>query len=98
MEQGCQWITLLVTSFHSLLILFFFYLFYFVALICFVLLCMSVWVRNSKCRLETFEVFFESLFDILTSSPTSSIVAKDRERVVPPEAPRRTMYELLHPI
>jgi hypothetical protein len=97
-KQGCRWITLLVTSFHSLLILFFFYLFYFVALICFVLLRMSVWVRNSKCRLETFEVFFESLFDTLTSSPTSSIVAKERERVVPPEAPRRTMYELLHPI
>ena len=71
---------------------------YFVALICFVLLCMSVWVRNSKCRLETFEVFFESLFDTPTSSPTSSIMAEERERVVPPEAPRRTMYELLHPI
>jgi hypothetical protein len=52
---------------------------------------MSVWIRNSKGRLETFEAFFGSLFDISTSSPTSSIMAE--ERVVPSEAPRRTMYE-----
>jgi hypothetical protein len=70
---------------------------YFVALICFVLLCMSVWVRNSKDRLETFEAFFGSLFATPTSSPTPSIMAEEREGAVPPEAPRRTMYQLLHP-
>ena len=52
---------------------------------------MSVWIRNSKGRLETSEAFFRSLFDTPTSSPTSSIMAE--ERVVPSEAPRRTMYE-----
>uniref|UniRef100_A0A2N9IEQ6 Retrotransposon gag domain-containing protein n=1 Tax=Fagus sylvatica TaxID=28930 RepID=A0A2N9IEQ6_FAGSY len=57
---------------------------------------MSVWVRNSKGRLETTDAFFGSLFDTPTSSPTSSIMAEERE-VVPPEAPRRTMYQLLHP-
>jgi hypothetical protein len=56
---------------------------------------MSVWVRNSKGRLETFETLFGSLFDTPTSSPTSSIMAE--ERVIPPEAPRMTMYQLLHP-
>ena len=94
-EQGYRWITLLVISFHFLLILFSFsycLLFvYFVALIYFVLLCMSDWVRNSKGRLETFEAFFGSLFDTLTSSITVE------ERVVLPEAPRMTMYQLLHP-
>uniref|UniRef100_A0A2N9I0B9 RNA-directed DNA polymerase n=1 Tax=Fagus sylvatica TaxID=28930 RepID=A0A2N9I0B9_FAGSY len=50
---------------------------------------MSVWVRNSKGRLETFEALFESLFDTPTSSPTSSIMAK--EKGVQPEAPRMTM-------
>uniref|UniRef100_A0A2N9HJM8 Retrotransposon gag domain-containing protein n=1 Tax=Fagus sylvatica TaxID=28930 RepID=A0A2N9HJM8_FAGSY len=55
----------------------------------------SVWVRNSKGRLETFETLFGSLFDTPTSSPTSSIMAE--ERVIPPEAPRMTMYQLLHP-
>jgi hypothetical protein len=65
---------------------------YFVALICFVLLCMSVWVRNNKGRLETFEAFFGSLFDTPTCSPTSSIIAEEREGAVPFEAPRRTMY------
>jgi hypothetical protein len=69
---------------------------YFVALIFFFLLCMSIWVKNSKGRLETSEVFFGSLFDTPTSSPTSSIMAEEREEVVPHEAPRRTMYELLH--
>jgi hypothetical protein len=44
---------------------------------------MSVWVRNSKGRLETFETLFGSLFDTPTSSPTSSIMAE--ERVIPPE-------------
>jgi hypothetical protein len=68
---------------------------YFVALICFVLLCMSVWVRNSKGRLETSETFFGSLFDTPTSSPTSSIMA-EKKGVVPPKAPRRTMYQLLY--
>ena len=58
---------------------------------------MSVWVRNSKGRLETSMALFGSLFDTPTSSPTSSIMAEKRERVVPPEAPRRTMYQLLHP-
>ena len=58
---------------------------------------MSVWVRNSKGRLETSEAFFGSLFDTPTSSTTSSIMAEKRERLVPPEAPRRTMYQLLHP-
>ena len=67
---------------------------YFVALVCFVLLCISVWVRNSKGRLKTFEAFFGRLFDTPTSSPTSSIMAEERERAVPPEAPRRAMYEL----
>ena len=56
---------------------------------------MSVWVRNSKGKLETSEVFFGSLFDTPTSSPTSFIMAE--ERVVPPEAPKMTMYQLLHP-
>uniref|UniRef100_A0A2N9H9X5 Retrotransposon gag domain-containing protein n=1 Tax=Fagus sylvatica TaxID=28930 RepID=A0A2N9H9X5_FAGSY len=46
-------------------------------------------------RLETFETLFGSLFDTPTSSPTSSIMAE--ERVIPPEAPRMTMYQLLHP-
>ena len=58
---------------------------------------MSVWVRNSKGRLETFEVFFGSLFDTPTSSLTPSIMAEEREGVVPLEAPRRTMYQLIHP-
>ena len=58
---------------------------------------MSVWVRNSKGRLKTFEAFFGTLFDTPTSLPTSSIMAKERERVVQPETPKRTMYELLHP-
>ena len=89
--QGFRWITLLVISFHSFFILFFFYLFiYFVALTCFVLLCMSVWVRNNKGNLETFETLFGSLFDTPTSSPTSSIMAE--ERGAQPEAPRMTMY------
>jgi hypothetical protein len=56
---------------------------------------MSVWVRNSKGRLETFETLFGSLFDTPTSSPTSFIMTE--ERVIPPEAPRMTMYQLLHP-
>jgi hypothetical protein len=73
----------------------FFFFFFFVALIYFVLLCMSVWVRNSKGRLETSESLFGSLFDTPTSSSTSSIMAE--ERVVQPEAPRMTMYQLLHP-
>jgi hypothetical protein len=47
---------------------------YFVVLICFVLLCISVWVRNSKGRLETSEAFFGNLFDTLTSSLTSFIM------------------------
>ena len=58
---------------------------------------MSVWVRNSKDRLETSKAFFGSLFDTPTSSPTSSIMVEERERVILLEAPRRTMYELLHP-
>uniref|UniRef100_A0A2N9I9P2 Uncharacterized protein n=1 Tax=Fagus sylvatica TaxID=28930 RepID=A0A2N9I9P2_FAGSY len=58
---------------------------------------MSVWFRNSKGKLETSEAFFGSLFDTPTSSTTSSIMAEERERVVPPEVPRRTMYQLLHP-
>ena len=58
---------------------------------------MSVWVRNSKGRLETSEAFFGSFFDTPTSSPTSSIMAEVRERAVYPEAPRRTMFELLNP-
>jgi hypothetical protein len=41
---------------------------YFVVLIYFVLLCMSVWVRNSKGKLETSETLFGSLFDTPTSS------------------------------
>jgi hypothetical protein len=68
---------------------------YFVVLICFVLLCISIWVRNSKDRLETFEILFGSLFDTPTSSPTSSIMAE--EKGAQPEAPRMTMYQLLHP-
>jgi hypothetical protein len=85
-----------IGNFVSFSLNFVFLLFvYFVALIYFVLLCMSVWVRNSKGRLETSEAFFGSLFDTPTSSPTFSIMAE--ERVVPPGAPRRTMYELLHP-
>jgi hypothetical protein len=40
---------------------------------------MSVWVRNSKGRLETFETFFGSLFDTPTNSHTSSIMAEERE-------------------
>jgi hypothetical protein len=56
---------------------------------------MSVWIRNSKGRLETFETLFESLFDTPTSSPTSSIMAE--ERGAQPKAPRMTMYQLLHP-
>ena len=51
---------------------------YFVALIYFVLLCMSVWVRNNKCRLETSETLFGSLFDTPTSSSTSSIMVEER--------------------
>jgi small-conductance mechanosensitive channel len=97
--QSYRWITLLVILFHSLLILFFFYLFSVICLFCcfylFVLLCMSVWVRNSKGRLETSEAFFGSLFDTPTSSATSFIMAE--ERVVQPEAPKMTMYQLLHP-
>jgi hypothetical protein len=56
---------------------------------------MSVWVRNSKGRLETFETLFGSLFDTPTSSPTSSIMAEERE--AQPEAPKMTLYQLLHP-
>ena len=56
---------------------------------------MSVWVRNSKGRLETFETLFGSLFDTPTSSPTSSIMAE--ERGAQPEAPRMTLYQLFHP-
>ena len=56
---------------------------------------MNVWVRNSKGRLETFETLFGSLFDTPTSSPTSSIMVE--ERGAQPEAPRMTMYQLLHP-
>jgi hypothetical protein len=67
---------------------------YFVTLIDFVLLCMSVWVRNSEGKFETSETLFGSLFDTSTSSPTFSIMAE--ERVVQPEAPRMTMYQLLH--
>ena len=78
-------------SFHFYFLLFV----YFVALTCFVLLCMSVWVRNSKVRLETFETLFGSLFDTPTSSPTSSIMAE--ERGAQPEAPRMTLYQLFHP-
>ena len=58
---------------------------------------MRVWVRNSKGRLETFETFFGSLFNIPIHSPTSSIIVEERERATNPEAPRRSMYELLHP-
>jgi hypothetical protein len=58
---------------------------------------MSVWLRNSKGRLETSETFFGSFFDICIHSPTSSIVAEERERAIHLEAPRRTMYELLLP-
>jgi hypothetical protein len=44
--QGYRWITLLVTSFHSLLILFFFYLFSFICLFCcFDLFCFTVHER-----------------------------------------------------
>ena len=87
-----------ISNFVSFSLNYVFLLFvYFVALICFVLLCMSVWVRNSKGRLETFEVFFGSLFDTPTSSLTSSIMAEEREGAVSPKAPRRTMYQLLHP-
>ena len=68
---------------------------YFAALIYFVLLCMSVCVRNSKGRFETSETFFGSLFDTPTSSPTSFITPE--ERVVQPKAPRMTMYQLLQP-
>ena len=68
---------------------------YFVGLIYFVLLCMSICVRNNKGKLETPEAFFGSLFDTPTSSPTSSIMPE--ERVIQPEAPRITMYQLLHP-
>ena len=53
---------------------------------------MTVWVRNSKGKLETSEAFFGRLFDTPTSSLTSSIMAQEREGLVPPEAPRRTMY------
>ena len=45
---------------------------------------MSVWVRNSKDRLETSEAFFGSYFDTPTRAPTYSIMAEERERVVPP--------------
>jgi hypothetical protein len=45
--------------------------------------------------LETFETHFQSLFDTPTSSPTSSIMAK--ERGAQPKASRMTMYQLLHP-
>ena len=55
---------------------------------------MSVWVRNSKSRLETSEAFFGSLFDTPTSSPTSSIMVE--EKAAQPEAPKMTMYQLLH--
>jgi hypothetical protein len=78
-------------SFHFVFLLFV----YFVTLTCFVLLCMSVWVRNSKGRLKTFKTLFGSLFDTPTNSPTSSIMAE--ERGAQPEAPRMTMYQLLHP-
>ena len=58
---------------------------------------MSVWVRNSKGRLETFEVFFGSLFDTPTSSLTPSIMAEKREGAVPLEVPKRTMYQAVTP-
>ena len=44
--------------------------------------------------METFETLFGNLFDTPTSSPTSSIMAE--ERGAQPEAPRMTMYQLLH--
>ena len=58
---------------------------------------MSVWVRNSKGRLETSKAFFGSLFDTPTSSSTSFIMAEESKGVIPPEGPRRIMYQLLHP-
>ena len=56
---------------------------------------MSVWVRNGKGRLENFETFFGSLFNIPIHSPTYSIMVEDIENNL--EEHRRTMYELLHP-
>jgi hypothetical protein len=70
-------------SLNSFLFFFFFFV-YFVAFIFFVLMCMSVWVGNSKDRLETSDAFFGSYFDTPTRSPTYSIMAEERERVVPP--------------
>uniref|UniRef100_A0A2N9I2B0 Uncharacterized protein n=1 Tax=Fagus sylvatica TaxID=28930 RepID=A0A2N9I2B0_FAGSY len=54
-------------------------------------------LETVQADLETSEAFFGSLFDTPTSSPTSSIMAEESEGVVPPEGPRRIMYQLLHP-
>ena len=100
MEQDHWWTTLLVISFHSPLILFFNFFFYLFILLLLIGLNFTMHkhlVRNSKGILETSETFFGSLFDIPIHSPTSSIMAEERERTINPEAPRRTMYKLLHP-
>ena len=55
---------------------------------------MSIWVRNSKGRLETSKTPFGSPFDTPSNSPTSFFMVE--ERAAQPEAHMRTMFELLH--
>ena len=56
---------------------------------------MSIWVRNTKGRLETFETEIGSLLDSPPSSPTPSKMAEERGH--DHEEQRITMYQLLHP-
>ena len=56
---------------------------------------MSIWVRNNRGRLESFETYFGNLFDTPLPSPSSSIMGDETRKNH--EENGRTMYELLHP-
>ena len=56
---------------------------------------MSIWVRNNRGKLESFETYFGNLFDTPLPSPSSSIMGDETRNNH--EGNGRTMYELLHP-
>ena len=56
---------------------------------------MSIWVRNKRGRLESFETYFGNLFDTPLPSPFSSIMGDETHNNH--DENKRTMYELLHP-
>ena len=56
---------------------------------------MSIWVRNKRDRLESFETYFVNLFETPLPSPSSTIMGDESHNNH--EENRRTMYELLHP-